>query len=451
MNDESPFRISSMLLTVACLVCGISAVVLLVPRSGLRAKFVDHPTSAGELRLNLAEFHENQPHVAPKQDQLLPPTRRTLVPVSSAIPLKANIGSGGTSTTQSESHGFDGVGPVQTASSNFIESTVIDRHADQWTSPGGSVPQFYAPVTVHPVTVNIDNSGIIREISRVHERLDVLAAEKSRFEKDVMARIEEGKITKPSAELTHERIPAAKLEPFAAGVLESEPEPVVVPPVGFHPEVVVQPIPEIEFEAEPMAPVPDVPSFELPSAESEANESQSVPEFEFSTESLPVPSPVPVTPEVASFIEFEAAPIVPAEPIFAAEPVAQSAAEVEFEFEMVTTNAMTDGKTSTSQTAEIPVLPDLTAPGSQWEKRTTDPPFRSGVIASRFTPRAAITNRAASKMQQVSHTVEPGKQPEPPSNPACHDCGKAKQTSAYRIKAVTPPSSMQRLRSLFKW
>jgi len=453
MNDESPFRISSMLLTVACLVCSISTAVLLVPGSGQRAQSVDHSTSTGALQLNLAEFHANQPGSAPEKDQPLPPTRRTLVPVSSSIPLKKNIGSGVASTPQSESHSVGGVGSVQTASSNLIESTVIDRHAHQGTSPVGSVPQFYVPVTVHPVTVNIDNSGIIREISRVNERLDSLATEKSRFEKDVMARIEEVKITKPPAELTHELIPAANLEPVAGRFSEPEQEPVVVPPVEFHPEAPVQPTSEIEFEAEPKTDVSDVPSFELPSAESEAIESQSVPDFEFSTESLPVASPVPVTPEVASFIEFEAEPVaakpVPAEPV-AFEPDAQSDAEFEFEFEMVTTNATTDVETSTPQTAEIPVLPDLTAPGLQWEKRTTDPPFRSGVIAGRSIPRAAITNQAASKIQQVKQTVAAGKPPEPPSKPPCHDCLKAKEKSAYRIKAVTPPSPMQRIRSLFK-
>jgi len=53
------------------------------------------------------------------------------------------------------------------------EETVVSPVASQ----GDSVPQFYAPVTVHPVTVNIDNAGIIRAISQVHERLDLLSAE----------------------------------------------------------------------------------------------------------------------------------------------------------------------------------------------------------------------------------------------------------------------------------
>jgi hypothetical protein len=191
MNDESPFRISSMLLTVACLVCGVSAVVFVLPRYIQRTKSVDHSTAAGELQLNLAEFHAAQPQSAPELDPPQPPIRRTLLPASSAIPQKKNIAVDITSATPSESHRAGATGSVQTTSSNFIESTVVNRHAHQWTSRGDSVPQFYAPVTVHPVTVNIDNTGIIREISRVHERLDSLASEKAQFEKEVFARIEE--------------------------------------------------------------------------------------------------------------------------------------------------------------------------------------------------------------------------------------------------------------------
>ena len=58
-----------------------------------------------------------------------------------------------------------------------IHSTSFGRSASQRALQAGSVPQFYAPVTVYPVTVNVDNSDIIREISRVHERLNSLSNE----------------------------------------------------------------------------------------------------------------------------------------------------------------------------------------------------------------------------------------------------------------------------------
>jgi len=548
MNDESPFRISSMLLTVACLVCGISAVVFVLPRYMQRTKSVDHATAAGELQLNLAEFHANQPNSAPEQDQ--PPTRRTLLPASSAIPQKTNIGINVASATHSESHRMGAVGAVRTASSNFMESTVVERHAHQWTSRGDSVPQLYAPVTVHPVTVNIDNTGIIREISRVNERLDSLAAEKSRFEKDVLARIEDAnsgsartagpatvvevhspvpqhdvvsqskgqsrvepapeststrvgtkvyaeadstdallpvdkprsntrqrtverlKIAEPPVKVPHALVTAPELEPVAVPEPVSVPEPVAVPehvsvpepavepPVDFHSEAPVQPTPEIEFEVEPKTQVPDVPLLESPPAESEATEPQTVPEFEFSTELLPAPSPGPVTPEFASVIEFKAEPvsvdeslspfdaIAVAEPVPVAEPGSQSVSE--FGIATETEHASTDMKTVAPQTAEFPVLPDLTSPGLQWAKRTTDPPFRNGVIASRSAPPAASANKAPSKVQRVSKTVEASKEPEKPSNPTCRDCGKPRSRSDHKIKAVTPPSPIQRLRSFFK-
>ena len=136
-----------------------------------------------------------------------------------------------------------------------------------------------------------------------------------------------------------------------------------------------------------------------------------------------------------------------AEPLPVAEHGSQSVPE--FEIATATEHASTDMKTVAPQTAEFPVLPDLTSPGLQWAKRTTDPPFRNGVIASRAAPPAAIANKAPSKVKRVSKTVEASKEPEKPSNPTCRDCGKPKSKSAYKTKAVTPPSPIQRLRSFF--
>lgn len=520
----------------------MSAAVFLASRYIERSRSVNHSTAAGELQLNLAEFHANQPHAGREQDQPLPPTRRTLLPVSSAISWKKNVGSTVASTTQSESHRTGGVGSVQTASRNFIESTVVDRQSHPWTSLGGSIPQFYAPVTVHPVTVNIDHSGIIREISRVNERLDSLTAEKSRFEKDVMARIEDGnsesrktatsatavevhssalrhdivsqdrvdsnvepastapggmtkvhgkvavtdvplpveqsrsnlprgtverlKIAEPPVGLPHESVPEPRLEPVPEPVSVSEP--VVESPVESHSVATVNPTPEIEFKTEPRTHLPDVAPFELSPAESETTEPQTVPQFEFSGGVFSVPSAVPAVSEIASVIEFEAEPVAVAEPVLEFESIAETEPVSQFgpvavaepftpfepvpelEIATATEDATTDVTAVTPQTAALPVLPDLTAPGVQWAKRTTNPPFMNEVTARRSAPPAANTNRAPSRIQQVSHTVESGKPSEAPSNPTCQDCGNAQEKFADKMKAVVPPSPIQRLRSLFK-
>ena len=517
MNDESPFRISSMLLTVACLVCGVCAGVLLVPRYMQRAKSVDHSAAVGELQLNLAEFHANEPNSASEKDQPLLPRRRSLVPVSSAIPLKNNAASTVAATTQIGSHYIGGVRSEQ-AASNLIESTVVERPADQWTSLGVPVSQFSAPVIVHPVTVNIDNSGIFGEISRVHERLDSLAAEKSRFEKEVMTRIEDRnsaspktapsgtavevhcpaprqnvvsqdkvhsnveaaststavsaqvhaelavtgvslpaekshsgrpqrtierlKIAGPPVDIIHESLPAPRLEPFPAQASVLEPVADVL--VQFHPEASVTPMPEIEFKADPRTPAPNTPSSELPPTDSETTEPQIMPEFEFSTEMLSVPSPVLVTAEVATAIEFEA------ESVWVTEPVAAVGSPAPFEPEFETAIATNEEKSMPTQTAEFPFLPDLAAPGGQGAKRTTDPPFMNGIITQRSTLPAAITNKAPLKIRRVSPAAEAVKQPKTPSNPNCHDCAKAKEKSSSKIKAGAPPSPIQRLRAFFK-
>lgn len=518
MNDESPFRISSMVLTVAFLVCGVCAGVLLLPRYFQRAKSVDQSTAVGELQLNLEEFHANQPNSASEKDQPLLPRGRTLVPDSSAIPLNKNSALTVAATTFG-SHRIGGV-RSEPAASKLIESTVVERPANQWTSPNGPVAQFNAPVTVHPVIVNIDNSGIFREISRVNERLDLLAAEKSHFEKDVMTRIEERnsaspktatsgtavevqcpaprhnvashdkvhssveatststavsaqlhaelavtgvslpvekshlgrphrtierlKIAGPPVDIVHESLPAPRLEPFPARA--SVPEPIVDVPVQFHPEASVEPTPEIEFKVEPKTPVPDAPSSELPPTDSETTEPQTIPEFEFSTEMLSVPSRVPVTTEVTSVIEFDAESVSGTEPLTAVGSPALFEPEVETE---ITTNDM---KSMPSQTAEFPLLPDLAALGGQrgqGAKRTTDPPFMNGVITQRSTLPAAITNRAPLKIRRVSPAAEAVQQPKTPSNPNCHDSAKAKEKSSSKIKTGAPPSPIQRLRAFF--
>jgi hypothetical protein len=119
-------------------------------------------------------------------------------------------------------------------------------------------------------------------------------------------------------------------------------------------------------------------------------------------------------------------------------------------FEMAQVTKTSDMPTAIPQTEEFPVLPDLTSPGLQWAKRTTDPPFMNGIVARRAAPASAIGSKTHSKVQQVSHSVEASKQPVKPSNPTCQNCTKSSKKPANKTKAVAPPSPIQRLRSLFK-
>ena len=119
MNRESPFQLSSLVLIVACILCGVTAASYLVALSSLHANADEQiSVAANLLRMSLSEFQSNGREVAVQSPQPIAASRLPIFPASSSVPR-----------------------------------------------------------TVHPVTVNIDNSGIIREISRVHERLDLLSHE----------------------------------------------------------------------------------------------------------------------------------------------------------------------------------------------------------------------------------------------------------------------------------
>ena len=178
MNSESPFRISSTVLTVACIICGITAASYLVPRFMPHRNSVEQTkVAASALQVSLSEFQTNEGgvHSVAASHQSVVAPERPLFPAS-----KPNATASVSATllkAPSAIQQTDRRSASKSSSRDAVQTTSIQRSASPWASEGHSVPQFYVPVTVHPVTVNIDNAGIIREISRVHERLDSLSAE----------------------------------------------------------------------------------------------------------------------------------------------------------------------------------------------------------------------------------------------------------------------------------
>jgi len=176
MNSESPFRISRIVLTVACILCGISAASYLAAQFAPRRNDVDHSkVAANAQQVNLSVFHpklgqstaqSQHPPVA-SRSPLLSSSKTTVKASASAIFLNAPI----------QTDVADRKNSVITARRDNVQTTSVERSVSPLESEGHSVALFSALVTFHPVTVNIDNADIIREISRVHERLDLLSAE----------------------------------------------------------------------------------------------------------------------------------------------------------------------------------------------------------------------------------------------------------------------------------
>lgn len=166
MSNESPLRISSIALLAACILGGILVVSLLLPkvapatasRLGLNG---DSGISAANqsLQVTLSEFRKrDETSTARRNVSSTPSAARNTAPQSTTADLLRRSPQ-----------------RITAISHKTNASTTVSRNVTEWVPHNNAVPQFYAPVTVHPVTVNIDNSGIMKEISRVHERLDSLA------------------------------------------------------------------------------------------------------------------------------------------------------------------------------------------------------------------------------------------------------------------------------------
>lgn len=177
MNSESPFRTSNLVLTFACVFCGIIAAFVLIPRFELFARPVARSAVVFDLQQQqgFSEFQTNEGNSFVDSRQLEVAPRPLRLPES---------GTGKSTSIPVVHSGTRASSPERVRQSTSavshrccVESTSVERSVSQHSAKENPIRQFYAPVTVHPVTVNIDNSGIVREISRVHERLDLLCSE----------------------------------------------------------------------------------------------------------------------------------------------------------------------------------------------------------------------------------------------------------------------------------
>ena len=167
MNSESPLRVSSTAVTAACIVCGIFVASLLVKKLAPTAPSFLHfggdtkATAANQsLQEKLAEFQRDAHRGGSQHAAVTLPeigreskTRSSIAEILPRSPQRV----------------------VPSSHKSSVDTISADRSFIQWTPQEHQVPQFYAPVTVHPVTVNIDNSAVMRELSRVQERLDSLS------------------------------------------------------------------------------------------------------------------------------------------------------------------------------------------------------------------------------------------------------------------------------------
>ena len=165
-----------MVLTVASILCGISAASYLAAQfAPRRNSFHQTTVAASALQVKLSEFQTNGGHSVAQSSHSMVASRTPLLsaptnPPRASAPATLLKVPAATEQTDRKSG-------VMTAHREHVETTSAERSVSSSESEGHSVPHFYAPVTVNPVFVNIDNAGIIREISRVHERLDLLSAE----------------------------------------------------------------------------------------------------------------------------------------------------------------------------------------------------------------------------------------------------------------------------------
>ncbi len=567
MNSESPFRISSMVLTVACVICGITAASYLVPRFMPHRNSVEQTkVAASALQVSLSEFQTNeggvhsvaashQPVVAPELP-LFPASNPNAT--ASATLLKA----------PSAIQQTDRRSASKSSSRDAVQTTSIQRSASPWASEGHSVPQFYAPVTVHPVTVNIDNAGIIREISRVHERLDSLSAEarsaapsgatlheaaatvpvqdadapatesSSQYkvhdeqtnqtsarqqavtDRPLVTATKSQPIPKPKPKPVPTRLPTtppklASSSPVAEATFEipnaplpvtppvipvSDPEPMIAVTPSPVPVDVPESLPEIEFEMTPRQPVPEIPTLEPPAFEPPAFEPPVLeppvlepPVLEPPVLEPPVLEPPVLEPPVLEPPAFEPPAFEPPafeppafeppvlEPPVLELPVLEPEAELpgslpttEFSTELFPVPEPTDALEATPETEESlltipasefveplaciapampvqqPVWPEiatLTNPNSPSAKRTTDPPFMNGRRERVPAPPTQTVNEPTGAVQRVSHTTQAAEKHATPCD--CKNCAATRQVKnpAYRIRAITPSQTLNRIKS----
>ncbi len=407
MSNETPFRISSTAIMAACILCGVLVAALLIPTASLPHHFGVYPavnTANQSLQRTLAEF---------QRDEVVDPIRHSVVTRTGTARQSASP------VSVAEILRTPPRRAIPLSQANYVETTSLDRAVTRLDTRGQSMPQFYAPVTVHPVTVNVDNSGIMLELARVSERLDSLARTPIPFEQ-VAPSIHMMDVVEPPAPIPYQvhrkdeenkKSPRLKSDSNSEHIKsrKSEPRQEKTPTAEFHSsrrsEDVVFPVPSsrsktsvarIPIPAPKLAPIADpvpvravdpVPVPVSVPIEPVVIEPKLQPLKKFPIELIrPQSVPEILPPEIPDESTEELSPIGFAEELFSV-PDSGNAAEPGPEvsespglstiFEPVREDSVQMSPIPAEQT-QVPELQWSLVPNRQGAKRTTDPPFMNG-------------------------------------------------------------------------
>ncbi|MBL8818520.1 MAG: hypothetical protein JNL58_21005 [Planctomyces sp.] len=193
MSSQPQFRTGSMVLMTATLICGVLCVLILLPALERQARLGvlygppeqsrEARTAAKMLSSRFSEFRgvEEQPATAGassgkaanqrthdtvnvQQSSVISRTVHTtpVTPRVTRVPSGSAFGSG----PVGQPGPIAGSGPV--GPSGSVQGQPVFRAAE--------TPQVYVPVTVHPVTVNVDSSGLTSEVARLNQKIEQLVA-----------------------------------------------------------------------------------------------------------------------------------------------------------------------------------------------------------------------------------------------------------------------------------
>ena len=437
MNSETSFRIASIVLTVACILCGITAASYLAAHFfPYRNAVVQKKIAANAPQVNLSEFPPN-PGQSTSQSHHSSVASRA--PLLSASKTTANVSESSillNAPTQTDQN--DRKDSVIAARPDQVPHTTVKCGESPRESEGHSVSHFYAPITVHPLTVNIDNAGIIREISRIHERLDSLSAEATLaqsgathhetfatapfMDSDAQPYESSSQKNVHDAQMNHTS-PSKNFDPECPSIIvtDSSTAVAVTAPLVSGPE----PTPEIQFEMTADQQCADTPIAEDPAVDAPAEETAKVPEFEFSTGVFAIP----VSKDVLANTLQNDVQFVAIADSAAVEPIAPIAAPVPVQW---------------------PVLPGVATfavPISQSAKRTTDPAFMNGRSQRVPAPPTQVAKEAIGARDRVAHTTQAtGKHM---THSDCQKCMVPEQATnpTYPIQRGTPSQAFLRIKS----
>jgi hypothetical protein len=165
MTAGTSFKISNVLLTTATLLCSVVGALLLWPT----ASRVLERTIPRNAPAAPAEVDSHQAHLA----QFFPEPEKQTQSKDVPYPVVSRHITRVAENSRPQSVVVDTAVPRQTPV-NPVQFQVERTVTTEGVHAGSARPMVYVPVTVHPVTVNVDNSGFAAELARVSRRIEQL-------------------------------------------------------------------------------------------------------------------------------------------------------------------------------------------------------------------------------------------------------------------------------------